>query len=105
MGVPKNSTIFRPTLADIDCAAFKVIVGGAKYTPGGLPKGTIFDATQGGLREIKGGSSVLNSTYQLRLQTYYHLKNGLQDTLETPRPINPAFQSWLDKWGVTVKRP
>jgi hypothetical protein len=105
LGVPGNTAVWRPTAADIDSAAFKVIVGDAKYTAGGLPQGTIFDATQGGLLEIKSGSSVLDSSYQLRLQTYYSLKNDLPFTLETARPINPTFQSWLNRWGVTVRPP
>lgn len=69
LGTTKNTVVWRPSQADIDSAAFKVIVGDAKYTTSGLPKGTIIDATEGGLLEIKGGSSSLSSTYQLRLQT------------------------------------
>lgn len=105
LGAPKNTVTWRPTQADIDSAAFKVIVGKPKYTAGSTPKGTIFDVTQGGLREIKGGTSVLDSSYQLRLQTYYSLKNNLTYTIETARPVNPTFQSWLDRWGVIVEPP
>jgi len=89
----------------MDSAAFKVIVGEPKFTASGLPKGTIFDGTLGGNLEIKGGSSVLDSTYQLRLQTYRSLKTNTWLTIETTRPINPAFQSWLDRWGVSVVKP
>ena len=60
----------RPTPEQVDTATFRAIVGDAKYTPGGQLKGTIFDGVDGGFLEIKGGSSELNSTYQLRLQTY-----------------------------------
>lgn len=89
----------------MDSAAFKVIVGEPEFTPGGLPKGTIFDGTLGGNLEIKGGSSMLNSTYQLRLQTYRSLKTNTPLTIETTRPINPTFQNWLNRWGVSVARP
>ena len=105
LGVPKNNTVWRPTQADMDSAAFKVIVGEPEFTPGGLPKGTIFDGTLGGNLEIKGGSSMLNSTYQLRLQTYRSLKTNTPLTIETTRPINPTFQNWLNRWGVSVARP
>jgi hypothetical protein len=105
LGIPKDNTVWRPTQADMDSAAFKVIVGEPKFTPGGLPKGTIFDGTLGGNLEIKGGSSTLDSTYQLRLQTYRSLKTNTPLTIETTRPINPSFKEWLDRWGVSVVRP
>jgi hypothetical protein len=54
---------FTPTATQIDSAAFRLIVGDAKYTPKGAPVGTIYDASLGvGLGEIKIGSSVLNSS-------------------------------------------
>ena len=68
LGVSKNTTIWRPTMADVDSAAFKVVVGDAKYTSTGQLRGTTLDATERGLLEIKGGKSVLDSSYQLRLQ-------------------------------------
>ncbi|MFG1459718.1 hypothetical protein V5F62_25265, partial [Xanthobacter sp. VTT E-85237] len=105
LGIPKNNGVWRPGQADFDSAAFKVIVGDPKFTPGGLAKGTIFDGTLGGNLELKGGSSMLDSTYQLRLQTYRSLTTDTPLTIETTRPINPAFQSWLDRWGVSVVRP
>ncbi len=86
----------------MESAAFKVIVGDAKFTATGLPKGTIFDSVQGGLLEIKGGSSALKSTYQLRLQTYRSLQSRIPYTIDTTRPIDPAFRAWLDRWGVIV---
>ncbi|RYZ13878.1 MAG: hypothetical protein EOP49_54060, partial [Sphingobacteriales bacterium] len=61
----QNPDVWRPTQTDMDSAAFKVIVGEAKFMKGGLPRGTIFDSVDGGLLEIKGGSSVLSSSYQL----------------------------------------
>jgi hypothetical protein len=47
-------------------------------------KGSILDATETGLPEIKGGSSVLDSTYLLRLQTY---RGGEGPGLVSGRPM------------------
>lgn len=95
---------FTPTADQINSAAFKVIVGDAKYTASGTPVSTIFDgSTAGGLAEIKSGSSVLNSTYQLRLQTYGALVNDQPLTIFTSRAVNPTFSDWLTRWGVSVK--
>lgn len=94
-----------PTLEQTESAAFRVIVGEPKFTTGGLPRGTIFDASQGGLLEIKGGTSVLDSSYQLRLQTYRSLIENRPLIIETTRPVNPTFQRWLQRWGATVQQP
>jgi RHS repeat-associated protein len=104
LDLPKNTMTWRPTLEQTESSAFKVIVGDAKSTEGGLPKGTILDATEAGLVEIKGGSSLLGSSYQLRLQTYLSLIEAQQYTIHTSRPINPTFSDWLQRWGVTVER-
>lgn len=102
----KNTVVWRPTQADIDSAAFKVIVGPPKYTPGGQPLGTIFDSTGAGLVEIKGGTSALESSYQLRLQTYYSLKVDPQPyTIVTDRVPNQKFGDWLQRWGATIEKP
>jgi hypothetical protein len=82
-----------------------VIVGDAKYTQTGLLRGTVPDSTQGGLLEIKSGTSVLDSSYQMRLQVYRSLKEGVSHTIDTTRPVNPTFQAWLERWGVTVNGP
>lgn len=113
LGMVSRLSTWRPTIEQSQSAAFKVIVGEAKYTEGGL-RGTILDATETGLLEIKGGSSVLNSTYQLRLQTYrFHVENAeraaknlppLSYTIRTTRPVNPTFRDWLQRWGVKVER-
>jgi filamentous hemagglutinin len=96
--------VFTPTADQINSAAFKVIVGRAKYTASGAPVGTILDgSTARGLVEIKSGSSVLNSTYQLRLQTYGALVNNQPLTIFTGRAVNPKFADWLTRWGVSVK--
>jgi hypothetical protein len=73
----KNNSVWRPDQEDFDSATFKVIVGDRKFTKGGQPKGTIFDSTDNGYLEIKGGTSQLN----------------------------PSFQDWLDRWGVNVVKP
>ncbi|OGA00340.1 MAG: hypothetical protein A2Z44_09510 [Betaproteobacteria bacterium RBG_19FT_COMBO_58_11] len=109
LGVGKNTSIFRPTAEQVDTATFKAIVGDAQYTKGGQLKGTIFDSSPQsgypGYLEIKGGTSELNSTYQLRLQTYKAVTEGQPYTIQTTRPVNPAFQQWLDFWGVNVVKP
>jgi hypothetical protein len=105
LGIEKNTSVFRPTPEQVDTATFRAIVGDAKYTPGGQLKGTIFDGVDGGYLEIKGGSSELNSTYQLRLQTYKATIDSQPFTIQTTRPVNPAFKDWLDFWGVNVVKP
>lgn len=95
---------FTPTQAQIDSSAFKVIVGDAKYTAEGNPVGTIYDGTIGnGLGEIKTGTSPLDSSYQLRLQTYGSLLNDTPYTIYTSRPVNPTFSDLLTRWGVNVQ--
>jgi RHS repeat-associated protein len=106
LNVPKNTTLFQPTSDQVQSAAFQVIVGPPQYTAGGQLVGTISDGTAGGgLLEIKGGSSTLNSSYQLRLQTYNSVVNNVPLTIETTRPVNPTFMNYLQNWGVTVKSP
>ncbi|AEF99541.1 RHS repeat-associated core domain-containing protein [Methylomonas methanica] len=95
---------FTPTATQIDSAAFKIIVGEAKYTAAGTPVGTIYDGSiASGLAEIKNGASTLNSSYQLRLQTYGSLVNNTPYSIYTSRPVNQTFQEWLTNWGVSVK--
>jgi RHS repeat-associated protein len=101
----KNTGVWRPTAAQIDSAAFKVVVGDARYTSTGLARGTIMDSVQGGFLEIKGGSSVLESTYQLRLQTYRSLIENTPLTIQTARPVGAEFGQWLNRWGVSVQAP
>lgn len=106
LGKPKNTTVWRPSQADIESSAFKVIVGPAKYTSGGRPVGTIVDIVEtGGSIEIKGGTKMLESSYQLRLQTYRALQLRSPLTIRTTRPINPEFSAWLERWGVAVENP
>jgi hypothetical protein len=104
LGLPKNNTVWRPTVEQTQSSAFKVIVGDSKYTRGRMLKGTTLDATEGGLLEIKHGSSVLHSSYQLRLQTFRSLTEGTPYTIHTTRPINPTFRDWLQRWGVKAER-
>ena len=99
-----GKVVFTPTAEQIESAAFKLIVGDAKYTASGAPISTIFDgATGAGLAEIKSGSSMLNSSYQLRLQTYGSLISEQPFTIYTSRPVNAKFGDWLTRWGVSVK--
>jgi RHS repeat-associated protein len=105
LNLPKNTTVFQPTPEQVQSAAFQVIVGPPQYTAAGDLVGTISDSTQGGLLEIKGGSSTLNSSYQLRLQTYNSVVNNVPLTIETTRPVNPTFMNYLQNWGVTVRPP
>lgn len=95
---------FTPTPDQVNSAAFKVIVGDAKYTSSGDLVGPIYDGLNlDGLAELKNGSSVLSSSYQLRLQTYGALVNDSPLTIYTSRPVNPVFQDYLTRWGVSVK--
>ena len=105
LGRRPNTQVWRPSQADVESAAFEVIVGKPKYTRGGLCRGTVLDSVDGGLHEIKGGASRLGSTYQLRLQTYRSLREGVPLHLDTTRPINPTFAEYLRRWGVVVTRP
>ncbi|WP_230626715.1 hypothetical protein, partial [Ralstonia solanacearum] len=96
---------FTPTLEQANSAAFKVIVGEPKFTKSGDLVGTIYDGkpATGGLAELKNGSSTLDSSYQLRLQTYGALINDTPLTIYTGRPVNSTFSQWLKNWGVDVK--
>jgi RHS repeat-associated protein len=101
-GLAGNDEVWRPTAEQIASAAFKVIVGPAKYTAKtGLAVGVKVDSI--GL-ELKGGVKVLESSYQLRLMTYRALVVGEPLTLRTARPINPTFEAWLIRWGVTIEK-
>jgi filamentous hemagglutinin len=101
MGAQKGTTVWRPTPAQMNSAAFNVIVGRPKFTPKGDPVGVIVDSV--GL-ELKGGSSMLESSYQLRLMTYRALVLQEPLTIRTTRPINPTFEAWLGRWGVSIDR-
>jgi hypothetical protein len=51
-----------------------------------------------------GGSKVLESSYQLRLMTWRSMVTGEALTIRTTRPINPTFESWLNRWGVAIDK-
>lgn len=104
-GLTKNNQVWRPAAADIESATFKAIVGEAKYTPGGKPIGTIFDVTKNGFTEYKSGASMLDPSYQLRLQTYRSVTTETPFSIVTTRPVNPRFQQSLDFWGINVVPP
>ncbi|WP_221437774.1 putative Ig domain-containing protein [Rhodanobacter sp. A1T4] len=97
---------FTPSPDQVNSAAFQVIVGKPQYTASGDLVGTIYDGlNEDGLAEIKTGSSTLDSSYQLRLQTYGALVNDPPTplTIYTSRPVNPTFQNYLTRWGVSVQ--
>jgi len=56
-----------------------------------------------GLAEIKTGTHTLDSSYQLRLQTYGSVVNDTPLTIYTSRPVSPTFSDYLTRWGVSVK--
>lgn len=95
---------FTPTPDQVNSAAFQIIVGEPQYTASGDLVSTIYDGlNEDGLAEIKTGSSMLDSSYQLRLQTYGSLVNDTPLTIFTSRPVNPTFQNYLTRWGVSVQ--
>ena len=98
---PNTEGVWRPTLEQMQSAAFKVIVGEGKFTAGGLPTGVKLDALA---TEIKHGSSALSSSYQLRLMVYRAVTRGEQLVIETQRPLNPTFRAWLERWGVQINQ-
>jgi RHS repeat-associated protein len=105
-GMTKNTEVFRPSAEDINSSTFKDLVGEAKYTKGGQPRGTIVDVAQPAKNvEIKGGSSPLRDTYQLRLQVYEALKQGKDYMIQTTRPVVQEFAQWLQSWGASVEPP
>ena len=102
-----GKVLFTPTPEQANSAAFQLIVGDPQYTASGDLVGTIYDGQNAdGLIELKNGSSMLNSSYQLRLETYGSLVNGENGTpfsIYTSRPVNPTFQQYLTNWGVSVQ--
>lgn len=106
LGLPKNTAVWRPSAAQMDSAAFRTVVGEPKFTPGGQSVGVIVDSLgpESGL-EIKGGSSPLGSSYQLRLMTYRALVENQPLTILTTRPVVQSFFDYLTRWGVTVAAP
>ena len=99
----KNTEVWRPSRQQVDSPAFRAIVGRPLYTVRGIARGTIVDSVADGLAEIKSGSSILNSTYQLRLQTYRSVIEERPLRIYTSRPIDIDFGQWLDPWGVKIE--
>jgi hypothetical protein len=99
----KNTEVWRPSRQQIDSPAFRTIVGRPLFTVRGIARGTIVDSVEDGLAEIKSGSSVLNSTYQLRLQTYRSVIEERPLRIYTSRPVDIDFGQWLDPWGVKIE--
>jgi filamentous hemagglutinin len=99
----KNTEVWRPSDEQVKSAAFRIIVGDPRYTPTGLARGTVLDAVGPDLAEIKSGASVLDSTYQLRLQTYRSVVERNALTIYTSRPVESRFGRWLDPHGVKIR--
>jgi hypothetical protein len=101
--IAKNTGVWRPSPEQIESAAFRNIVGIPQFTSRGLARGTVLDSVEGGLAEIKSGASVLNSTYQLRLQTYRAVVEERPLKIYTNRPVDLEFGQWLNPWGVRIE--
>jgi len=99
----KNTVVWRPSPEQVQSPEFKQIVGQPRFTDRGLARGTVVDSVESGLAEIKSGSSVLNSTYQLRLQTYRSVIEDQPLSIFTDRPIDIQFGQWLSPWGVRIE--
>ena len=52
--------------------------------------------------EIKSGSSVLDTSYQLRLMAYRAVISQEPLTIVTSRPVASAFREWLTHYGVKI---
>jgi hypothetical protein len=101
--IPKNTAVWRPTAEQIGSLAFKAVVGHPRYTSTGLARGTVLDSVEAGFAEIKSGRSTLDSTYQLRLQTYRALVEKQPLTIYTNRPVDVDFGHWLNPRGVQIE--
>jgi hypothetical protein len=99
----KNTEVWRPSPTQIGSPNFREIVGSPHYTATGLARGTVLDSVAAGLAEIKSGGSTLESTYQLRLQTYRSVVEKKPLTIYTSRPIDVDFGHWLNPHGVAIK--
>jgi len=99
----KNKEVWRPSPEQIGSVNFRAIVGAPHFTATGLARGTVLDSVAAGLAEIKSGGSTLESTYQLRLQTYRSVVERKPLTIYTSRPIDVDFGHWLNPHGVAIK--
>ena len=101
--ISKNTAVWRPTAEQVHSLAFKSVVGNPRYTSTGLARGTVLDSVEAGFSEIKSGRSPLDSTYQLRLQTYRALVEKKPLTIYTNRPVDVDFGHWLNPRGVQIE--
>jgi len=99
----KNTEVWRPSAEQVASTAFRRIVGDPRYTATGLARGTVLDSVSRELAEIKSGASPLDSTYQLRLQTYRSVVEKRPLIVYTNRPLKPGFGRRLRPHGVAVK--
>lgn len=99
----KNTEVWRPSAEQVRSPDFLRIVGNPIYTSTGLARGTVLDSVAPGLSEIKSGRSILDSTYQLRLQTFRSVIERQPLTIYTSRPVDIDFGQWLGPHGVQIK--
>ena len=101
--ISKNTAVWRPTPEQIHSLAFKTIVG----VPPGIPQQdwpaepSLTASNQDFGNQI--GVSTLDSTYQLRLQTYRALVEKQPLTIYTNRPVDVDFGRWLNPRGVQIE--
>lgn len=98
----KNTEVWRPSPEQVGSDSFRRIVGDARYTATGLARGTVLDSVEPGLAEVKSGASMLESSYQLRLQAFRAAAERRPLTLYTSRPLGPGLGHWLGPHGVRV---
>jgi hypothetical protein len=99
----KNRDIYRPTEGQIESEEFKHIVGPARYTPRGYAQGTVMDVADGAFAEIKSGSSVLEPTYQLKLQAFRALAENRPLVIYTNRQISPELREKIAGLPVAIE--
>jgi hypothetical protein len=100
----RNAGVGQRAALDTGQAGAEVRQGGGRWEMSILSP-EFFDVTKGGYLEYKSGASMLDSSYQLRLQTYRSVTTETPFSIVTTRPVNPRFQQSLDFWGVNVVPP
>jgi len=99
----KNRQVYRPSDEQINSSEFKKIVGPPQYTERGYARGTVMDVADGEFAEIKSGESVLEPTYQLRLQAYRAAVEKRPLRIYTNRPVSAQFAERITSLGVAIE--
>ena len=99
----KNRQVYRPSDEQMNSPEFKKIVGPAQYTERGYARGTVMDVADGEFAEIKSGASVLEPTYQLRLQAYRAAVEQRPLCIYTNRPVSAQFTERITSLGVAIE--